>query len=225
MTTATASCTSMHPSADLPLLSLIQWLSPAFPTGGYAYSHGLEQAAVDASLTDASTLQCWLSDILTHGSGRQDAILLALALRPETDLDSLSDLARALASSAERHEETLAQGTALAQTVAAMTGRTLKPRPLPVALGEAAAPLRLPTPQILALYLHALTSNLVQAMVRFLPLGQTEGQATLAALHPLITHLSQTLSTATEDDLSSSTFGAELAAMRHETLQPRIFKT
>lgn len=215
----------MHPSADLNLLSLIQWLSPAFPTGGYAYSHGLEQAVVDSTLTNAASLHVWLADILTHGSGRQDAILLAIALRPQTDLDALTDLALALSSSAERHQETLAQGTALARTVAALTGRTLKPRPLPVALGEAAAPLNLPPGQILALYLHAFASNLVQAMVRFIPLGQTEGQATLAALHPIITSLAETLSTATEDDLSSSSFGAELAAMRHETLQPRIFKT
>ena len=42
------------------LLSLIQWLSPAFPTGGYAYSHGLEQAVVDGSLTDAPSLRHWL---------------------------------------------------------------------------------------------------------------------------------------------------------------------
>lgn len=215
----------MPPSADINLLSLIQWLSPAFPTGGYAHSHGLEQAAADASLTDAASLQDWLADILTHGSGRQDAILLALALRPATDLDALTDLALALCSGAERHQETLAQGTALARTVAALTGRSLKPRPLPVALGEAAAPLNLPAEQVLALFLHAMASNLVQAMVRFVPLGQTEGQATLAALHPLITRLSESLRRATEYDLATATFGAELAAMRHETLQPRIFKT
>jgi urease accessory protein len=78
---------------------------------------------------------------------------------------------------------------------------------------------------VIALYLHAFASNLIQTMVRFVPLGQTEGQATLTSLHPLIQHLAQTLSTATTDDLASSTFGAEMAAMRHETLQPRIFKT
>ena len=76
------------------LLSLIQWLSPAFPTGGYAYSHGLEQAVVDGSLTDAPSLRHWLEDILTHGSGRQDAILLACALRPDADqLDTAAALA------------------------------------------------------------------------------------------------------------------------------------
>ena len=207
------------------LLSLIQWLSPAFPTGGYAYSHGLEQAVVDGALTDAASLRDWLADILTHGTGRQDAILLACALRSDADFDALADLATALASSAERAHETLAQGTALAQTVAALTGRALKPRPLPVALGQAAAPLNLPAPQVIALYLHAFASNLIQTMVRFVPLGQTEGQATLTALHPLIEDLAQTLSTATPDDLSTASFAAEMAAMRHETLQPRIFKT
>ena len=35
--------------AALDRLSLIQWLSPAFPTGGFAYSHGLEQAMTDGT--------------------------------------------------------------------------------------------------------------------------------------------------------------------------------
>lgn len=207
------------------LLSLVQWLSPAFPTGGYAYSHGLEQAVVDGTLTDAARLRDWLADILTHGSARQDAVLLACALRPDADYDALGDLATALTSGAERAHETLAQGAALAQTVAALTGRALNPRPLPVALGQAAAPLNLPAPQVIALYLHAFVSNLIQTMVRFVPLGQTEGQKALTALHPLIESLAQTLATATPDDLATSTFGADMAAMRHETLQPRIFKT
>ncbi len=215
----------MPPSVDLPLLSLIQWLSPAFPTGGYAYSHGLEQAVVDGTLPDAASLKDWLTDILTHGTGRQDAILLACALRHDADLDALSALALALSSSAERQHETLAQGAALAQTVAALTHRVLPPRPLPVALGEAAAPLNLPASQVIALYLHAFASNLIQCMVRFVPLGQTAGQATLSALHPLITRLGHTLSSATTDDIATASFGAEMAAMRHETMQPRIFKT
>lgn len=225
MTTATDRCIFMLPNAEMSLLSLIQWLSPAFPTGGYAYSHGLEQAVVDNSLTDAASLRDWLADIMSHGSGRQDAILLACALRRDADLDALADLSLALASGAERQHETLAQGTALARTVGALTGRCLSARPLPVALAEAAAPLNLPPAQVIALYLHAFASNLIQCMVRFVPLGQTEGQATLAALHPVITRLATTLCTATTNDLASATFGAEMAAMRHETLQPRIFKT
>ena len=35
------------------LLSLVQWLSPAFPTGAFAYSHGLEQAVSVGDVADA----------------------------------------------------------------------------------------------------------------------------------------------------------------------------
>ena len=31
------------------LLTLVQWLSPAFPTGAFAYSHGLEQAVASGN--------------------------------------------------------------------------------------------------------------------------------------------------------------------------------
>ena len=207
------------------LLSLIQWLSPAFPTGGFAYSHGLEQAVVDGHVTSGETLRDWLAQVLQHGSARQDAILLACALRADADLPALTALALSLPSSAERFEETMAQGTAFARTVSAITGRTLAPRPLPLALGEAARPLDLPPQSVIALYLHAFAANLVQCMARFVPLGQTDAQITLTALHKTVTNMAETLKSATLDDLSSSTFGAELAAMRHETLQPRIFKT
>ena len=207
------------------ILSLVQWLSPAFPTGGFAYSHGLEQAATDGGVADAATLETWLAAILRHGTGRQDAILLAASLRPGADYDHLSDIARALAPSAERWGETLDQGTALARTVGALSGRDLPPRPLPVALGQAAADLGLLPAQVIAVYLHSFASNLVSGMVRFIPLGQTEGQAVLARLHPLIDSLAQGAAEASLDDIASAALGADLAALRHETLDVRIFKT
>ena len=40
-------------------LSLIQWLSPGFPTGGFAYSHGLEQAMADG-LRDPEAVAQWM---------------------------------------------------------------------------------------------------------------------------------------------------------------------
>ena len=105
------------------LLSLVQWLSPAFPTGGFAYSHGLEQVIAEGTVTDADGLRDWLAGVLEHGSGWQDAVLLSLALRPGADHPALAELALALAPSAERLAETIEQGTALARTVQAITGR------------------------------------------------------------------------------------------------------
>ncbi|MCR4281753.1 MAG: hypothetical protein NUV72_01795, partial [Bauldia sp.] len=56
------------------LQKLLVWLSPAFPIGAYAYSHGLEWAIEDGTVTDASGLQAWIGDILRHGAGRTDAM-------------------------------------------------------------------------------------------------------------------------------------------------------
>lgn len=207
------------------LLRLVQWLSPAFPTGGYAYSHGLEWSIAAGEVVDAASLQEWLAQILNQGAGRQDAILLAHALHPDTDLDALEDLARALAPSAERLSETMEQGAAFARATAALTGLALPPRPLPIAVGQAARNLDLPAGQIIALYLHAFTANLVTGAVRFVPLGQTEGQTVLQSLHRQIAALADAATTAPLEAITSATLRADLAAMRHETMDVRIFKT
>jgi urease accessory protein len=207
------------------LLTLVQWLSPAFPTGGFAYSHGLEAAISQGAVADAADLRRWLAEVLEFGAGRQDAILLVQALRPTADHAALDALARALQPSSERLTETLDQGTAFARTVAGLTGRDLPARCLPVAVGEAAGVLGLAGAQVAALYLHAFASNLTSVAMRFMPLGQAEGQGVLAALHPLIDTLAEEAVTLTLDDLGASAFGSDLAAMAHETMDVRIFRT
>lgn len=206
------------------LLCLMQWLSPAFPTGAFAYSHGLEAVISDGEVTNAATAQDWLSDILRFGAGWQDAVLLACALRAGADHAALAAHASALCASRERLAETLDQGTAFARGVAAL-GITAAPAPLPVALGQAAQGLDLPAVQVIALYLHSFAANLVSVAVRFVPLGQSDGQRILAALHPAILDLATRAATAALTDLTTATLRADLAAMRHETMDIRIYRT
>ena len=210
---------------DTALLSLVQWLSPAFPVGSYACSHGLEWAISAGDVTTAAQLQRWIGTVLTEGAGRTDAILLAQALHPDTDLADLAALAQALAASRERLMETLDQGRALGQTIAALTGHLQPEMPYPVALGAAARGLGLPVVRVVALYLHAFASTLVQAGVRFVPLGQTDGQAVLAALHPVILQVAEDAACAGIDRIGSGAVRSDLAAMRHETMDVRIFRT
>ena len=207
------------------LMTLVQWLSPAFPTGGFAYSHGMEQVIADGTIASGADLEAWLSDVLRFGAGRQDAILLVAALEPGADHAALAELCVALQPSAERLREVAEQGAAFARTVAALTGGTVVERPLPVAVGAAAAGLGLERRDVVALYLHAFASNLVSAAVRFVPLGQNDGQAALARLHPLIARLAEEAVASSLDDIGSAAMGADLAAMRHEGMDVRIFKT
>lgn len=206
-------------------LMLVQWLSPAFPTGGFAYSHGLEQVIADGGVTDADSLRVWLDAVLRHGAGWQDAVLLAQGLRPGADFAALDALAVALQPSAERLQESTEQGAAFARTVAAITGRDLPPRCLPVAVAEAAAPLGLPVAEVLALFLQGFATNLVTIATRHIPLGQSQGQATLAALLPLIAKLAGCAALAGSEDFGNSCLAADLAAMRHETKETRLFRT
>lgn len=206
-------------------LSLVQWLSPAFPTGAFACSHGMEVLIAEGALPDAAAVADWLAGVLEHGAGWQDAVLLALALRQGADVAALAELAVALAPSSERLSETLDQGAALARTVSALTGRAIAPAALPVALGQAAAPLGLPAEEVIALYLHGFAGNLATIATRAVPLGQTQGQSVLAGLHPLIAALAARAAGAGEEDLANGAFAADLAAMRHETLEIRLFRT
>lgn len=206
-------------------LSLIQWLSPAFPTGGFAYSHGLEWAIDAGEVRDVASLTDWLTTILRFGAGWQDAVLLCHALAPDADHDTLTDLCVALQPSSERLQETLDQGTALAQAVSALRDTPRKPRPLPIALGEAARSLALPPEEIAAHYLHAFASNLVSGAVRFVPLGQNAGQQALQSLHPIIADVATCATSASLDDLGTAALWADMAAMRHETMTVRIFRT
>ena len=52
-------------------LPLLVWLSPAFPVGAFAYSHGLEWAHEAGDLTDAASLEDWLGSLLAFGVGAQ----------------------------------------------------------------------------------------------------------------------------------------------------------
>lgn len=207
------------------LMTLVQWLSPAFPTGAFAYSHGMEQVIADGGIRSGVDLESWLSDVLRFGAGKQDAIVLSAALEPDADWNGLAELCVALQPSAERLREVAEQGAAFARTVAALTGEHVPERPLPVAVGAAAAGLGLAKREVIALYLHAFASNLVSVAVRFVPLGQNDGQAALSRLHPLIARLAEETAILSVEDISSAALGADLAAMRHEGMDVRIFKT
>ncbi|MFO7988227.1 MAG: urease accessory UreF family protein [Desulfotignum sp.] len=204
-------------------LTLVQWLSPTFPTGAFAYSHGLETGIATGTVHDAESLSAWLGNILRFGAGWQDAVLLSHAL--EGDCDVLDDLARALAPCAERLQESLDQGTALARTVSGISGSARPPRMLPVALGEAAARLDLPKKDVIALYLQGFAGNLVTVAIRHVPLGQTEGQAVLTGLLPMIEDMAARASCTSLDDIGTCALAGDLAALQHETQEVRIFRT
>jgi urease accessory protein len=197
------------------------WLSPVFPTGGFAYSAGLEQAVADHLVHDKNTLHAWLETLLIRGSFWNESVLIAAAHRGDTDV---AELATSLASSAERHRETLDQGAAFLDAASAWGDHAL-PRntPLPVALGTVCAQTSIPLTDTLTATLQTLVSNQLQAAIRLSLIGQTGAARLLASLEPVVLSVAAKAETSTLDDLGGSAFLADIMSARHETLEPRIF--
>ncbi len=217
------------------LQRLLTWLSPAFPTGGFAYSHGLEWVVGAGDVTDCAGLVDWLSDVIAHGSLWADAILIRHVWRT-ADPDALRQLAWfacACAASRERQEETLAQGAAF-RLAAAIWHEMPGPAtnmdgevcwPLPVALGAAFRAEGIDEDAACVAALHAAVSALVSAAVRLVPLGQTDGLRAIASLEPLVLRTVQRSRDATLDEVGGMCMRSDIAAMRHETQRTRLFRT
>jgi urease accessory protein len=116
-------------------------------------------------------------------------------------------------------------GRAFGAQISGLTGADFPALPLPVAIGHATQGLNLPTADILALFLQGFAAQMVSVGVRFIPLGQSAGQAVLADLAPVIFAAAQQASRAEIGEISSSTIGADMASMTHETLEVRIYRT
>lgn len=217
-------------TTDAPaLLRLLAWLSPGFPTGAFACSHGLEWAVETGDIADEASLLDWITDVLIHGAGRVDAILLRRAHAAQCDparLATLAELARALAPARERRTETTDLGTAFAAAAAPWEPPALpEAPPYPVALGALAGAHGIDVDATALAALQGFAANLISAAVRLVPLGQSAGLRVLAALEPTIRAVADETRTATLDDLGGCAFRSDIAAMRHETQYTRLFRT
>jgi urease accessory protein len=185
--------------AELALLRLLSWLSPAFAVSADSYTHGLEAAVENALVSDRESALSWAKGIVLQGSGRQDAWLFARAYRAAVEgdlprLSALSELGEALRPTAELAFESRAQGEAFLSIVGrawpeqgvedyATLLKTSGRRAIyPIAVAVAAAAHGVKLDDALAAYLHAFVANLVTAAVRLVPLGQTDARRIMAAL-------------------------------------------
>ena len=239
-TTITVMTTNAKSSAEsASALPLLVWLSPAFPVGSFAYSHGIEWAFEAGDVTDAKTTERWIGDLLNCGGPWSDAVLLGCAHRAasakEYDvLREIAEFASALAPSKERKLETMAQGAAFMGAVKAAWNNkafekaftaTSEEVAYPVAVGIAAATHNIPLKVTLESFLLAVASNLVSAAVRLIPLGQTDGTKIVATLMPQAREIAERASSATLDDVGGAAIRSDIASLKHETQYSRLFRS
>ena len=228
--------------SPLSLLRQQSWLSPAFPTGSYSYSHGIEWAVEAGHIHDRESLVDWLGADLCYGSGRNEAIFFMEACRRATDGDrrkllEIAEFAAAFRGTSEFALESSQQATACLATL-----RRVWPDPLLETLSELLSDLRIapalsvvfgiraakeniPATLTLTAFLQSYLANLVTAAIRLIPLGQTDGQLCIAELEPAVLAMATKTEQATIQDLGSAAFMVDLASASHETQYTRLFRS
>jgi len=223
------------------LFRLMSWLSPAYPVGAYAFSHGLEYAVDAGGVSDREGARDWIATVMSLGSGYADLVFAAAAwdidaghpAAPE-ELRELNELALAFQGTAELRLESTAQGRAFASVTAdawpcaateALTQLSRDEIVHAVAVGAVARSHGIGRAETLTAYAHAYAANLVSAAVRLIPLGQTDGQRITAELMPVCLAAVERAAATPVDDVSSSTPMVDVASMKHEVQYTRLFRS
>jgi urease accessory protein len=231
-----------HLVSQVALMRQQSWLSPAFPTGSYSYSHAIEWAVEAGHIRDRESLVDWLQADLCYGSGRNEGIFFAEAWHGATKDDGerlleVAEVAAAFRGTSEFALESSQQATAYLATlrrvwpdpVIESLSESLSERRMPpalaVVLGVRSAREGLPVGLALPAFLQSYTANLVSAGVRLIPLGQTDGQLAIAGLEKAVLAASQEAERATIRDLGSAAFRVDLASASHETQYTRLFRS
>jgi len=185
---------------------------PASPTRGEVEVEGLAEL-VPQSPPGTSPL--------VGEAGRGEATRAALS--------DLADLSLALTAGRERWMETTITGDNYVLAAKHWPSDILallpEPCPYPVAVGAIAAAHGIDLLDTLLAWLTATVHGQISVAVRLVPLGQSDGLRVLAALEPHVAVLAAAAATATLADLGAIAYAADIAQMRHETLEPRIFRS
>jgi urease accessory protein len=228
--------------ADAALLALLQLADGLFPAGGFAHSLGLETYAQAGLVEDRAALEAFVRAHLEGSAGPADAVAVAVTVRHAAagDLDACLaidarlDAMRVVPEFAVASRQMGRQTLRVAATwdtdpwLAALAARVeagTSPGHYPVAFGAAAGRAHVTPESAASAYLYATAAMLVNAALRLMPIGQLEGQRTLAALRPCLATLAARAAQATIDDMWSFTPGLELAGLRHAELEMRLFRS
>ncbi len=226
----------MSIDADLPLLRLLQIVSPALPTGAFAYSQGLEQAVAEKWVTDETEARMWLLGLLRWSFATLDMPVLGRLMRAWRDADALG-VARwsrwllACRPTRELRAEDRQLGGALARVLeglgvaeAAGWGRRADATHATM-FALAAVRFGVGPAAAVAGAAFAWAEAVTAAAVRLVPLGQTAGQRILAAAGAAIPALAARALTLMDDELGAAAPGQALASAAHETLYSRLFRS
>ena len=205
----------------------------AFPSGGFAFSWGLETLAADGLVRDGAGVAAFALAQLRRRWATADRVFLRRAWRAggpgalaavDRHVEAMT-LARPLREGSRRAGRSLLRAHAglggeavRAWRAAIAAGRAPGHLPVAQAVAWRAAGLELDAAETLSAF--ALASGVAQAAIRLALIGPLEAQALLAEWRGAV---AATLEEAPPEAPSAFAPLAEIAAMRHETAAARLF--
>jgi urease accessory protein len=221
----------------MSLANVLVLADSAFPTGAFGHSFGLETAIAEGRATSQAGVRDWISSFVLDGLATLEGAALVLALRDGRNLVGLDELVDAAlvadevrAANGQLARATLAAYSAMqlrspeidsyAEALASGTAHGI--HALACGLGYSAAGIG--WRDGLRAYLSSTVSALVSVATRAIPIGQRAGLALLWELRGTIEEAAQRAERAgSPDDLCTQAFACEIDAMRHATLDGRMF--
>jgi urease accessory protein len=225
----------------LALVNGLRFVDSFFPSGGYAFSSGLEAAVKDEAVRDGKELSRYVEDLLVNGIGRREAIAVAVAHRAALTgrMNPALEIDRALESLKLCRDSRLASRQMGRQVIKAAAEQLYDQRPLldyrraveegrtpghvPVAVGLTLAACGWSRQDTVAAFLYQAAQAMVSAAIKLLPIGQQQGQQLLADLGPMIAQLSHRATP--QARLASWSPLHDIYAMRHARLESRLFRS
>lgn len=230
------------------LLSLLHFSDGLFPVGAYAHSFGLECYVAGGLICDSKGVESFLLSYLEGAAAPTDGVAALVSRKAamagslarercvsiDRALDALKAASELRAASRQMGRQLLRVATELGRPFSqdGLTGHLFRaveseetPGHYSVAFGVVGAALGWSETELACAFLYSSCAGLVAAALRLLPLGQLAGQRILWALQPCIARLAAEVQGKGMDDIGSFAPGLEIAAMRHATLDARLFRS
>ncbi len=241
------------------LLALLQFADGLFPSGGFAHSFGLETYAQDGRIADRAGLEAFVVAHLRGSAGPCDAVAVAIAacsaaaMAPTRQLAAMRTAWRevdarleAMKCVPELRAASRQMGRQTARVAAAISvdgavhalATAIEDGAMPghhaTVFGAVTGRVGVSSHDAALAFLFGTATLLVNAGLRLAPIGQLDGQRTLARVRPLVTDLARRAAAVAEcavdhrhalDALWSFSPGLERASTDHARLERRLFRS
>jgi urease accessory protein len=225
----------------LSLLSGLRFVDSFFPSGGFAFSSGLEAAVQGGLVKNSDDLSRFVVESLTGGMGEREAVAVGLAhdacvsgtleiaFTADRDLEAMKlgresrTASRQMGRQAIRLAANQQARYPLIEDYLAEVEAERTAGHLAVSLGLTLAAAGWSKEDSIAAFLYHTATGFVAAAMKLMPIGQREGQRLLESWLEVIEQVSH--KAAHQRVLQSWSPVQDIYAMRHSRLESRLFRS